>query len=211
MIIVTIHPHEIEKNRTSSVQLVVTNEDAGPCKSLSINLDFPAGITLITGKARIEKTLLQKGESFSHDIVISGRRTGAFHIGARSFSYRDHENNVKRPELAIPLTVVPPKPISKAAPPEPKEEQDILLWRVLSDEEKNRRLRKKIPKFLSKAEVDVLCFDLNVNPDEIGAFGLTPFTIKLISHCARRDKLDDLYEHACRLNPRLRQALLKLS
>lgn len=90
MIDVTIAPDRIEAGTPAAIEIRLNNAGPGTCTTVIFTMRLPAGLVLLEGKDRIERSAIAPGESFVSRIRVRAREPGRYELTSRSFSYRDH-------------------------------------------------------------------------------------------------------------------------
>jgi TIR domain len=90
MIKVTMAPDRIEAGIPAVIEVRLKNDGPGTCTTVVFTMRLPAGLVLLEGEDRIERSAIAPGESFVSRIRLRAREPGRYELTSRSFSYRDH-------------------------------------------------------------------------------------------------------------------------
>jgi CHAT domain len=90
MMDVTIAPDRIPSGTPAALEVRLTNGGPGACTNVVFTMRLPAGLALLEGKDRIERSVIMPGDSFISRIRVRAREAGRYELTSRSFSYRDH-------------------------------------------------------------------------------------------------------------------------
>ncbi len=89
MIEVTIAPDRIEAGMPAVIEVCLKNAGPGRCTTVVFTMRLPAGLVLLEGEDRIERSVIAPGDSFVSRIRLRAREPGRYELTSRSFSYKD--------------------------------------------------------------------------------------------------------------------------
>ncbi len=138
MIDVTIAPAGIEAGIPATIEVRLKNAGPRTCTSVVFTIRLPAGLVLLEGTDRIERSAIGPGESFVSRIRLRAREPGRYELTSPSFSYRDHRGVAHHvTSFAAAISAAPRQP---QRPPQvtvdvlnsqfPDESLDMLRGRV---------------------------------------------------------------------------------
>lgn len=142
MIKVTIAPDRIPSGTPAALEVRLTNGGPGTCTNVVFTMRLPAGLVLLEGKDRIERSVITSGDSFVLRIRVRAREAGRYELTSRSFSYRDHRGLPQHVTgfgaviNATPRQLDPPQPrltIEVLNSELPLAKWAVLRWRVTND------------------------------------------------------------------------------
>jgi hypothetical protein len=122
MIQVSIGPRQLVAGQRSQLGIKFANSGAGACTDIVFKLGLPSGVSLVSGKQRIEIETIRPGDSRVYSLTVEPARPGEFMLTSPNFSYRDSDDErVRVSDWRQPLSVEarrPAQPVQARSAPQ---------------------------------------------------------------------------------------------
>jgi len=121
MIQVSVAPGQLVAGQRSQLGIRFANSGPGACTDIVFKLGLPSGITLVSGKQRIEIETIRPGDSLLYSLTVEPARPGEFMLTSPNFAYRDSDDErVRVSDWRQPLSVEARRPAQPVPPVQPR-------------------------------------------------------------------------------------------
>lgn len=128
---VTISPARLHAGVAEDIDVRLTNNGPGRCTNIIFSMRMPPGLVTLKGTAKIQRSTLAAGESFSSPLRVKANEPGPYLLTSPSFSYQDHRGracHVK--DFSVGITVEP----GRQTVPRPRLSAELLSEKVSLDQ-----------------------------------------------------------------------------
>ena len=199
MLDISFNPQKVAVNKTSAVNLCLTNTSSLPIYKISLVISFPPKVKLLAGVRRISINHLDPKQCELIPIKIKATEKGVYYVSSRQFSYRNgNGKNFHISDLSIYLESYVP-----STEPRQYKKAETHYKSSKSTFYSNSVLYSVLTERFDLEEFKTLCFHLNINFDNLNGNNLSAKSRELISYCRRRKILKNLVESMVNLRPDL--------
>jgi hypothetical protein len=105
---VTISPARLHAGVAEDIDVRLMNNGPGRCTNIIFSMRLPPGLVPLKGAAKIQRSTLAAGESFSSPLRVKASEPGLYLLTSPSFSYQDHRGRARHvKDFSVGITVEP--------------------------------------------------------------------------------------------------------
>ncbi len=128
---VTISPARLHAGIAEDIDIRLTNTGPGKCTNINFSIRLPPGLVPLKGTAKIQRSALAAGESFSSPLRVKASDPGLYPLTSPSFSYQDHRGRARHvKDFSVGITVEP----GRRTLPRPRLAAELLSGKVSLDQ-----------------------------------------------------------------------------
>ena len=212
MIQITIHPNKIHVHKLTGILVIFETEKNKPCSDIFFAFKRPPAGLLLFGDRPIAIDFLDGNEIFSQKVNILADKPGSYSLLTRRFNYHDPDGKFIQERCEFRLEVFQDVEMTKGPDEVEEKNSDSRDVKKVSTPEKvkdkivkqkRQELKFVLTNYFNISELKDLCFDLEIDFEDLVHTTKKDVIRELIGYCERYENLDMLYKKCQTLRPKI--------